>query len=149
MSRKKKKIKTTKTVRQVRRKNLLSRRQSIIGLGIFLFACFFVLSPLLSSSFLNYDDDIYITGNPYILNPNIHSIKALFGEYFANQYAPVSMLIMALEIQLVGVDAWGLKLFSILFHLLNTFLVFRLIDLWFDRKDWDLIVAAVFCFHPI
>ena len=57
---------------------------------------------------------------------------------------------MGLEAKMVGMqEAWGLNLFSILFHLLNTFLVYRLMKLTFKKADFALIVAALFCIHPL
>ena len=80
----KSKIRTKKIVQ------FFNQRQSLIGLGIVLLFSFLVLSPLLNGDFLNYDDDIYITNNPYIANLNFEGINKLFTEIFANQYAPIS-----------------------------------------------------------
>ena len=132
-----------------KRIDLLNQQQSWIGFGILAVLTFLLLSPLISAAFLNYDDDIYITNNPYILNFNGSSIGALFSDYFANQYSPVAMIFMAIESKLVGMEASGLKVISILLHILNGFLVFRLIQVLFKRYDFALIVATLFCIHPM
>lgn len=150
MSKKQAKRKNLKKEKRLPKRNdLLKQQQAWIGFGILAVVTFLLLSPLISGAFLNYDDDIYITNNPYILNLNGSSITALFGDYFANQYAPVAMIIMAFESKLVGMDASGLKVISILFHMLNGFLVFRLMHVLFKRYDFALIVAVLFCIHPM
>ena len=149
MSKKKKKVKGSPKKKVAPKKNKLGKTQVLIGLGAIFLLTFLVLSRLQNSSFLNYDDDIYITNNPYIANLTGGGISALFSSFFSNQYAPVAMLIMALEVKLVGMQAGGLKLLSILFHLLNGFLVYTFINKLFKRQDMALLIAALFCIHPI
>lgn len=151
MSKKKQKsTKKKKIVRKTKIQDLLSNQHAQIGLGIVFLISILALSPVLNTAFLNYDDDIYITKNPYIVNLNFNSIKALFSDYFANQYSPVAMLIMGIEAKIMGLDnPFYLKAFSLFFHFLNTYMVFRLIKLLFKKNGMALIVAALFCFHPM
>ena len=142
---KKKQKKGTKT----KVKPILNSQQAWIGLAVVLLIGALALGPFMQGDFLNYDDDIYVTGNPYIQNLDGNAFRALFSEYFANQYAPVAMIIMAIEAKMVGMDAYNLKIFSLLFHLLNTLLVFRLMVLLFKKNHMALIVAALFCWHPM
>ena len=58
-----------------------------------------VMLPVLKTTFLNYDDDIYITENPLITN---FDIKGLFTSIYEGQYSPVAMMIGAIQYKIFG-----------------------------------------------
>ena len=150
MAKTKRKSTKKKTIKkQHTAKALLSKKNALIILGVIFFLTFLAFSPLINSTFLNYDDDIYITENIFIRDFSISNLPLLFSGFLANQYSPVAMTIMGLEVAMLGMNASNLKIISILFHLLNAFLVFRFISLLFKRTDLALIVAAIFCVHPM
>lgn len=118
-------------------------------LAAILAAAFLAYIPLLKGQFINYDDDIYILENPLIQQLSFDNIKALFSEFFGNQYAPMAMLIMGLEFKAFGGSTVLLKLASILLHLFNTVLVFQLVTSLFKKKEYAIITAALFALNPI
>jgi protein O-mannosyl-transferase len=126
-----------------------SSRTPLYILAGILLAVFLSFRPVLKSEFLNYDDDIYITENPYIQNLDKDKLKALFSDYYFNQYSPVAMVIMAAQVKAFGNDPAALKLIGVLLHLANTLLVFLLVRLLFQRNDYALIAAAFFGLHPM
>ncbi|MDH3650797.1 MAG: glycosyltransferase family 39 protein, partial [Saprospiraceae bacterium] len=149
MSRYKKrgKKKTTKGKRKTSRK-VLSKNQKYLLLGLLSIA-FLAYIPLLGAEFINYDDDLYITENPHVRFLSGDGIKTLFSSYFWNQYSPIAMVIMALEIKIFGLNPLPLKFISILIHLINTFLVFQFVKILFKKYEYALIAAAVFALHPL
>lgn len=128
--------------------NQVSQTQWIV-LGILFAVIFISYQPLLQAEFLNYDDDIYITGNPFVQNLNSENVKSLFTSYYFNQYSPVAMLLMAAEFEVFGPNPAILKFISILVHLGCVFLVFQLVRQLFSRFDFAIIVAALFGIHTL
>ena len=141
--------KKTSRKKQVSKKNNASSRARIYWIAGILGLTLLLYLPLLEGDFINYDDELYIKGNPLVTNFSFSSLKVLFTSFFGNQYAPLAMSIMGLEFKILGSDPMPLKFINILFHLLNTFLVFRLFELLFSRKEYPIIVAALFALHPI
>ncbi|MEM6726553.1 MAG: tetratricopeptide repeat protein, partial [Bacteroidota bacterium] len=110
---------------------------------------FIALLPTLQADFINYDDDIYITENPYIVNFTSQP-GTVFGTFYKNQYAPIAMTIMGVEYQLFGPEsAFPFKFFSILLHLLNAFLVFKVVRSLFEPWTYALVAMLLFAVHPM
>ena len=110
---------------------------------------FIAFSPILQAEFVNYDDDYYLIENPLIVNPTGENLKTLVTTFYGNQYSPVSMSLMALEIQLFGSDPASLKFISILIHLVNALLVFFFVKKLFGRMDYAVITAGLFAVHTL
>ncbi len=121
----------------------------MVWLGIVLVAAVLAYLPMFKASFLNFDDEIYITENPLIRNLDRDNLKALFSTIYQNQYAPVAMLIMALEFKVFGASPQALKAVSLVVHLANTLLVFQLIRQLFRRFDYAIVTAGLFALHPL
>ena len=134
------------------------RKKSIVGkkinawqwkwiAGVMLFG-FIIFFPSLQSQFINYDDNIYITDNPFIINFSIDTLTNLFSSFYQNQYAPVAMMLMSIEYQLFS-DPVGFKLWSVLLHLFNGFLVFKVINGLFGKWEYAFVVMLLFITHPM
>ena len=108
-----------------------------------------VFSPVMRAEYLNYDDDIYVTENPYVRRLDGQSVQTLFTTPYQNQYAPVAMLLMAVEFQTFGGSAAALRWVSILVHLANVVLLFVLIRRLFQSFPLAIITAALFAVHPL
>jgi len=118
-----------------------------LWLAVVLAGTFLAYLPLLKAQFINYDDGLYVLQNPFIRNLNGAHLKALFTTIYQNQYSPAAMLIMALEVKFFGAWAPALKTVSILFHMLNTVLVFQLVHQLFKRFDYAIVTAALFALN--
>ncbi len=105
-----------------------------------------VMFPVMKTTFLNYDDDIYITENPLITN---FDIKGLFTSIYEGQYSPFAMMIGAIQYKIFGNSPKGFKFISILIHLINTFLVYFFILKLTKKEKWALISAVLFGLHPM
>jgi Flp pilus assembly protein TadD len=106
--------------------------------------------PALHNGFINYDDDIYVTGNAHVkggLNPA--SVVWAFTSVDASNWHPLTWLSHLTDFELYGLNPDGHHFTSILLHAINTVLVF----LWLRRMtgaDWrSLFVAAIFGLHPL
>jgi len=104
-----------------------------------------VYAKLFSAGYISWDDKEVLLGNTAVHQFNI---KALFSNYYVGNYAPVSMLSFAVDWLLFKGAAPGQHAMSLLFHILNSILVFRLASLLL-RDSWKaFLVTVIFCFHP-
>ena len=117
-------------------------RQLKIGLVALAWAVFW---PVLTHGFLNFDDDLYVVGNPVFAGGWLKAFTVL---HHGNWY-PLTLLSHALDVRLFGLAAVWHHLENLVLHTANTLLVFALLrrmtaDLWRSAA-----VAAVFAVHPL
>lgn len=139
-SKKKKPTKPKKAVQETSTKTPLFWLLGILVLTLL------SMIPVFQTEFINYDDNLYITENHLITG---FDIAGLFSQIYEDQYSPFSMLLMALKIKTFGLSAGALKAFSVLIHLINTFLVFRLMRLLFNAPTYAYVVALLFGVHTM
>jgi hypothetical protein len=100
--------------------------------------------------FVNYDDTEYVTANPIVqrgLTPE--GLAWAFTTRHTGNWHPLTWLSHMLDCQLYGRWAGGHHLTSLLLHLANTLLLFRLLRR-FTGQDWpSAIVAGLFAWHPM
>ena len=124
-------------------------RNQLLWLGLVLLATFAAYLPVLRAGFTNYDDGLYILENPMVRNLDWGHLKDIFSTIYQNQYAPIATLIMAIEVKVFGATAAPLKAIAVLFHLVNTVLVFELIRQLFKRFDYAIITAGLFALNTV
>lgn len=106
-----------------------------------------VYLPSFNNEFINYDDQRLITNNPLIREFSYKNIKTWFTEYVDDVYQPLTMLSWSIDYAAGGLKPFMFHLTNLLLHLLNTFLVFRLIYLLVRRSDMAVIIAVLFGIH--
>ena len=106
-----------------------------------------------SHEFINFDDPLYVTKNYHVQKGiTLESIKWAFS--FAHHadriyWHPITWLSHMLDCELFGLNAGMQHLTSVLFHILNTLLLFFVIRKM-TRSRWkSAFVAALFALHPI
>jgi protein O-mannosyl-transferase len=105
---------------------------------------------MFTAGFINYDDDVYVTENPLITTLSWENIETLFTGYYRNQYSPVAMFIMAVQITLFGLTAaLPFKIVSMLLHAANALLVFLAVRRLSGRFDYAWITSLFFAVHPM
>jgi tetratricopeptide (TPR) repeat protein len=106
--------------------------------------------PVTSYPFINFDDDDYITGNSVtqagLTWPGF--IWAFSGLHVSNWH-PASWLSHMLDCQLFGVHAGGHHFTSVLFHIVNTLLLFGFLRSTTGAIWRSAAVAALFAWHPL
>jgi protein O-mannosyl-transferase len=106
--------------------------------------------PVIRHPFINYDDKDYVTENQQVrAGLSWHTmVWALTATGKANWH-PLTWISHALDCQLYGMDAAGHHLSSILFHVLNTVLLFLLLAQVTRLTVRSAVVAALFALHPL
>lgn len=106
--------------------------------------------PLFQNDFTNWDDNIYVTENTMITSLSWENIQRMFTEKVSSNHHPLTMLVYAINYQISGTDPWSYTLVQILFHLLNTFLVFLVVKRLSGGKEIvALFVSLFFGIHPM
>ncbi len=110
----------------------------------------FIYYPALENEWTNWDDRGYVLENPLTQNLNAETLKTLFNPNHQEMgnYHPLPMISLALDWKMYGDDAKGFHRTAVIFHLLNTALVFFFILLLLESAWAAAIVAALFAVHP-
>ena len=124
-------------------------RTAALCVAIFL-AAVAAFSPALRGEFLNYEDDIYVTANPYVKDGfTVDGVRRVFTAPYAHLYIPVTWLSHMLDVSLFGLHPAGHHAHSLLLHAINAVLLFLLLNGATSRTGLAFLVAAVFAVHPL
>jgi len=98
----------------------------------------------------SYDDREYVVDNPHIR----HGITAggiywAFITFYAANWHPLTWLSHMLDIDLFGLNPGGHHLTNVVLHLLNTLLLFGLLQRMTAATWRSAVVAALFALHPL
>ncbi len=100
--------------------------------------------------FINLDDNVYITDNPYVtagLTPA--SISAAFTKTPGGLWLPLTWLSFMLDYEIFGLWAGGYHLVNVLLHILNSLLLFVVCRSLTGALWQSAFVAALFSIHPL
>jgi len=103
--------------------------------------------------FINFDDNVYVYENASVQSGlNWNSIGQAFSSELAKKNAnwhPLTWLSLMLDYQIFGLNPHGFHLVNLLFHVINTLLLF-LIFRRMTKTLWpSAFVAALFAIHPL
>ena len=100
-----------------------------VFLGLFLAAVtLIVFWPVTRCEFINYDDPDYFTSNPHVLSGlKADNVAWAFTTGRAGNWHPLTWLSLMLDAELSGKNPTGPHLTNLLFHTLNTVLLFLLL----------------------
>jgi protein O-mannosyl-transferase len=102
--------------------------------------------PVFQNHSFVWDDDGYITNN--LLIKSFH-LKEIFTSNVMGNYHPFTVLVLAVEYFLFGLDATGYHIVNLILHLLNVLLVYLAVHQLSRKPDVALIAALLFGIHPI
>ncbi len=115
--------------------------------------------PVKDAGFVNWDDQEYVTENPYIQDVNASNITTIFlsgihpdyPDGIASNYHPFTFLTLMANFAMTGMDASSYHWTNLFFHLLNTILLWQFLRLLFGKKHVLLISigALIFAIHPM
>ena len=109
-----------------------------------------IYSPIFQNTFTNWDDEQYVTKSPMMQAVAKGDWSSIFTDPVASNYHPLTMLSLAINYKIGGLNPFGYQLINVAFHLLNTFLVFVFFWNFTDKKTTStLIIAALFALHPM
>ena len=111
---------------------------------------FIVFYPSLKNGFTNWDDPGYVTENNLITQLNAKTIKYIFSHFVMSNYHPITMISIAVDYHFAKLNPFQYHFVNIIFHLLNSILVFILIYR-ISNKKWIVafVVTLLFSLHPM
>jgi tetratricopeptide (TPR) repeat protein len=126
------------------------RNKVLAWLAVISIAIIVVYAPAFNNEITNWDDDQYITENPWLKELNSENIKSIFTEYYMGNYHPLAMLSLTIDYQIGGENKDGeiapfiYHFTNILLHLINTLLVFWLVWVLVGRFEIAVLTALLF-----
>jgi tetratricopeptide (TPR) repeat protein len=111
---------------------------------------FAVYWPVHSHEFVRYDDDTYVTHNPNVKSGlSWQGIKWAFTTGYAANWHPLTWLSHQLDYTLFAGSSAAHHLVNVLFHVVNTILLFIFLARMTKRLWPSVFVAALFALHPL
>lgn len=100
--------------------------------------------------FVRYDDDRYITENPIVSKGlSLEGIRWAFSSFEQSNWHPLTWLSHMLDVQWFGLDAGRHHQVNLLFHILNTLILFVILQRMTGALWKSGFVAALFALHPL
>jgi tetratricopeptide (TPR) repeat protein len=125
------------------------RRPLWLSLGLAA-GVFLVFGRLTTFGFINYDDEGYVTSNPFVQRGLSQASAAwAFTTFSCANWHPLTWLSLQLDHELLGLDAAGFHLTNVLLHAANTVLLFLVLRQITGAVSRSALVAALFAFHPL
>lgn len=103
----------------------LLRKYGIVGVLLITFVLFI---PAIDNDFVNWDDDWHIIENDLIRDLELETLARVFTKYFHGQYSPITNTLQAIIFSFAGLNPMAYHLTNIIFHLMNTLLVYILLS---------------------
>ena len=125
------------------------RRELFIGLFLTV-ATLLVFWQVGNHAFIHVDDSEYVTDNVHV-NTGLSwdNITWAFTSTHAANWHPLTWLSHMLDCELFGLNPKGHHLTSVLFHIVNSLLLFLILR-WMTGAPWRSgLVAALFALHPL
>jgi Flp pilus assembly protein TadD len=110
----------------------------------------FIYAQTLGFSFLNYDDDAYVTANAFVVNGlSATSIAWAFTSLSRFYWHPLTWLSLMTDTTVFGADSGAMHGVNVLIHLATAFLLFDVLRRLTKAPTKSMIVAALFAIHPL
>jgi len=136
-----------------------SKMPSWVYLGVVCLITAISFLPIKDAGFVNWDDQEYVTENPYIQDISAKNIATIFlsgihpdyPDGIASNYHPFTFITLMANFAMTGMDASSYHYTNLLFHLLNTFLLWQFLRLLFGKQHVLLasLGALIFAIHPM
>jgi tetratricopeptide (TPR) repeat protein len=108
-------------------------------------------APVLHLPFINFDDPLYVVGNPQVrAGLSWQGLRWALTTTACSNWHPLTWLSLQLDATLFGPDnAAGFHAVNLFWHIFNTVTLFLLLDCWTGRLGRSFLVAALFALHPL
>lgn len=119
----------------------------LIWYAVIAISTFIAYSSSLTGQFTNWDDLVYVVDNPLIKSFNFQSISRLWTENYMGNYHPLTMLSLAIDRALFGLNPFMFHLNNLLIHIVNSFLVLVFVRRLTDNLHIAAIAGIIFGIH--
>lgn len=144
------KAKTKASKRRHHKRAAVSFPRYSLPLGGVLLATIIAFLPMLWNGFTNWDDTLYVLQNPLLRDLSLDGLRDIFSTPVVSNYHPLTILTLAVNYQISGLEPLGYHLTNLLLHLGNTVLVYYFTFLLSKGNvRVSIFVATVFAIHPM
>jgi protein O-mannosyl-transferase len=127
-----------------------TRGQVAVGLLFIITATLIAYSGIYKNGFVDFDDNIYITGNTHIKQGLSRDAAAwAFTSFYAYNWHPLTWLSHQLDVTLFGLAPAGHHAVGLLLHVLAALLLFGFLRSVTGTLWASVFVAALFALHPL
>ncbi|MCP4107716.1 MAG: tetratricopeptide repeat protein [Desulfobacteraceae bacterium] len=134
-----------------------SEKSLFFNLRSELFVCLFLVTAVLAvygqtrnHSFVSYDDGQYVAENPYVqAGITVEGIAWAFTATHASNWHPLTWLSHMADVHFYGIRPGQHHLTNVLFHIVNTLLLFFIFKKMTGKIWQSGFVAALFGLHPL
>ncbi len=129
-------------------KSVLNKR---LAFCIIILVCVTALlfSNAITNGYTNWDDNDYVTDNTHIRHLNAQGLKEIFTVFVSCHYHPFTLLSLAINYQINGLNPAGYIIGNIMLHILSVVLVFFIFYKLSKRYELAFITALLFSIHPM
>lgn len=135
----------------------IENKNNIPSLQIRLFCCllltlliFLVYSQVSHFDFVHYDDHVYVTDNFRVkAGLTAENVYWALTSLDAGFWHPLTWLSLMLDHDLYGLNAGGYHVTNVIFHIINTLLLFIVLGRMTGALWRSFFVAALFAIHPL
>jgi tetratricopeptide (TPR) repeat protein len=117
-----------------------------------------VFRPWRNAEFLLWDDDSNVTANPFLQPASWSHLFEFWTRFYENLYVPITYSVWSAVAALTQTFygpfwandqfSWPFLVTNLAFHILNGYLVFRLLKNFTKVPEFALLGVALFLFHP-
>lgn len=117
----------------------------------FTICCIIIISfsPLFQANFLDWDDREYIINNPAVQVLSFHNIKLFFSKSYLGNYHPLTMLSYSFDYIVGKGNPFYFHITNILLHILNTYLIYFIVNIISKNRIIAIITCLMFATHPL
>ena len=130
--------------------NFRQLKAHILPIMLLLVATAAVYAQALNHEFLiNWDDQIYVTGNDAVKGFTAENLRTAFSTFFVGNYAPLHIISYMIDYSIWGMRPMGFILSNISLHILNGLLFYALMIRYAGRRIWAFLAGFIFLIHPV
>jgi hypothetical protein len=129
---------------------MASNRGDILVVSLIVIACIAVYAQVYGHGFVHLDDPAYVTGNGHVktgLTPG--NVAWAFSSFHASNWHPLTWISHMLDVSLFGMHPGMHHLVNLLFHIINSVLLFVALKMMTGAHWRSAFVAALFALHPL
>lgn len=109
----------------------------------------FSYSGGLNNSFTNWDDEEMVVNNPAVRSLSVQNILDQFTTFHHSHYHPLVNISYAIEYHFAGLNPFVYHLTNLIFHILNSILVYLILSRLLKNNFVAALAAILFAVHPL
>ncbi|MCE5339766.1 MAG: tetratricopeptide repeat protein [Planctomycetaceae bacterium] len=134
---------------KIKQQEYSSKKTAVIISVCLAAAVIAVYAPVYKYDFTSFDDNTYVVQNVHIRAGLIQTARWAFTATTAANWHPLTWLSLATDYQLFKIHAGGFHVVNVLYHIINTLLLFYLFK-YLTNTIWpSAFIAAAFALHPL